>query len=265
MVGLVFRHRVEIDPAGILCRAQTGNLAALSRILDADPGSVNDIDFEHGRSALGFALESGQVDSMRLLLKAGANPDLENDRGLTTKQELFISIQSRRFPAELCAAMDKLLPLSIVLNDMSKLSVLRKSVLGLTPIGLSSLLQAKDPQILSQLDEKDDFGITPLLWAVRRGDRDARLQLLAAGADPNVQPERGSTPFMMAMAKPSAVCAQALIDAGADIHAVNAAGENTLSHAVYSGNLDMVKLLIAKGVDPDRPDRGGSTALNAHS
>jgi ankyrin repeat protein len=46
----------------------------------------------------------------------------------------------------------------------------------------------------SNLDELDDFGNSPLHWAVIGGYEDIVLELLEAGADPNVISSDGITP-----------------------------------------------------------------------
>jgi ankyrin repeat protein len=40
----------------------------------------------------------------------------------------------------------------------------------------------------AELDEFDDFRVTPLLWAIMRGDIAAVRMLLESGADPNTRP-----------------------------------------------------------------------------
>ena len=48
------------------------------------------------------------------------------------------------------------------------------------------------------LDEFDNFRMTPLLWAIMRGDIDAVKILLENGADPNVRPNPSDSPLWSA-------------------------------------------------------------------
>jgi ankyrin repeat protein len=48
---------------------------------------------------------------------------------------------------------------------------------------------------MNPLDEWDDLGMTQLLYAVVRGDREEVKSLLERGADPNRPNQRGDTPL----------------------------------------------------------------------
>jgi ankyrin repeat protein len=50
----------------------------------------------------------------------------------------------------------------------------------------------------ADLDEFDDFRMTPLLWAIMRGDISAVKILLESGADPNVRPNPDDSPLWSA-------------------------------------------------------------------
>ena len=51
------------------------------------------------------------------------------------------------------------------------------------------MLSGADP------NEFDDYRMTPLLWAIMRGDIDAVRLLLENGADPNVRPNQTDSPL----------------------------------------------------------------------
>ena len=79
------------------------------------------------------------------------------------------------------------------------------------------LRQRHDP------NERDRYGLTPLMWAARAGAVDAMTALLDAGADPNA---RGG-----------------------------ANDWTPLLHAIHKGRAAAVRLLLDRGVDPE-PTRG---------
>lgn len=84
--------------------------------------------------------------------------------------------------------------------------------------------------------------------------------LLALGLDPNARDDKGRTPLM---ARRSAEANRALIEAGADLHAVDAAGERALAHqadvlTVGTGygcpDLEALQVLIDAGAPLPTPD-----------
>ena len=50
----------------------------------------------------------------------------------------------------------------------------------------------------ADLNEFDDFRMTPLLWAIMRGDISAAKMLLGSGTDPNVRPNPSDSPLWSA-------------------------------------------------------------------
>lgn len=105
---------------------------------------------------------------------------------------------------------------------------------------------------------------TLLSFACGKADEsDASLEivrmLLAAGANPNL-------PFGMPLSAAvfrSVRVAEALLDAGADLHAVDGYGQPIWWYALGSGehNLRMIEMLIRRGVDLQGRNRVGLTAL----
>ena len=101
--------------------------------------------------------------------------------------------------------------------------------------------------------------------------------LLAAGADPNLTTDDGTTPLMVAAGlgprsyqpriprgerSPSAEEAvKALVEAGADVRAVNEADFTALHAATFRGLNEVVQYLVEQGSDIDARDYRGRTAF----
>ncbi len=71
------------------------------------------------------------------------------------------------------------------------------------------------------INEKDEFGATPLHDAIRAHATDAALVLIELGANPNAYSETYDNPLHCAIAVNDAVIVRALINAGADPHYTN--------------------------------------------
>jgi ankyrin repeat protein len=113
------------------------------------------------------------------------------------------------------------------------------------------------PQGVLQRDE-DDRSL--LHTAARRLQTDTVRWLIAAGADVDAiaQACRDTRPLHDAArhAKGNSAILAALLDAGADVNAVDAGGVGALHMAVRDRNVDAVALLLTHGADPDAEDHG---------
>ena len=103
-------------------------------------------------------------------------------------------------------------------------------------------------------------GETALHIVTQRRDLQWIQFLLQRGANPNVEDKRGITPLIIASNLGFADGIEALIKGGARIDVTNAAGETPLISAVHRRDTALVRLLLAKGANPDRNDNSGRSA-----
>jgi ankyrin repeat protein len=111
-------------------------------------------------------------------------------------------------------------------------------------------------------NERDEHGLTPLMWAARTGAVDAMQILLDSGADPNIRDIRnGWTALFHAIHKGQAGAVRLLLKRGVD---PNKAARTLRPLAMASADRDptIVELLLAYGADPKARGIGGSTALS---
>ena len=80
-------------------------------------------------------------------------------------------------------------------------------------------------------------------------------------ADANLRPD-GSTPLEWAVFKGDIEQAKKLLAAGADVKATNAYGVNAMQLAADASNTELVRLLLKAGADPNSPNPEGETALH---
>ncbi len=126
----------------------------------------------------------------------------------------------------------------------------------------------------AEIDAVNDFGATPLMWAI--GEPEKVRILVSAGANVNARSKMGRTPLYLAAAgdgssatvklllergakvEDAALVAAAaandlasirlLLDKGANVNAKDEAGRTLLMHAAGNGNLKVVELLLSKGL-----------------
>jgi uncharacterized protein len=93
-------------------------------------------------------------------------------------------------------------------------------------------------------------GVTPLMTCAKSGSVDAVKRLLEFGAAIEAkEPDQHQTALMWAAAEHQLKVVQALIDAHADLKAHSKAGFTAMHFAARQGDLEMVQLLLAAGVN----------------
>jgi len=105
-------------------------------------------------------------------------------------------------------------------------------------------------------------GDTPLLSAIARDRYAIVQQLIEAGADVNHKSlaYQKITPLIHAVGLGKEKLSVLLLDHGANIDAVDAAGKTALMHAAEKGRVSIVELLISRGANPALKDGRGRGA-----
>ncbi len=102
-----------------------------------------------------------------------------------------------------------------------------------------------------------EFGITPLMWAALNGQKEAAAILLEKGASPNGRSRDGNTALHAAAFLGRTGLVELLIQKGADIHAVNSAGEQPLGSAVADwGLVQYITGLLGITVEKPQVEQG---------
>jgi uncharacterized protein len=110
-------------------------------------------------------------------------------------------------------------------------------------------------------------GFTPLHFTVFFGHPEAARLLIERGADlearsTNREFALDASPLHSAVAARERDAIEVLLDAGADVNAVQHEGYTPLLEAAQSGESEIVELLLERGADPDARLKDGRTATD---
>lgn len=213
-------------PSLLWAAAVGGDVKIVERLLADSPQlSVND-GGDDNKTPLHGAAESGSMEIASLFIARGADINAKANS----------------------SAEDADRPLHVALKRGRK--------------AVAELLIAKGADV----NARNAHGETPLYLACQSGLLETARQLAAKGADVNATTSRhsGLTLFEWAIDQQNIEIVAALIDLGAPVDGA-AADDWPLFWAASNDRLDIFKLLLARGANPNRIDSAGNTLLHIAS
>jgi FOG: Ankyrin repeat len=141
---------------------------------------------------------------------------------------------------------------------------------GFSPLLLASSRDLTDfAQLLidhgADVNLKNDQGMTALHYAAGAGYMDMATLLVERGADVNARNSGNCTPLMTALGTMiNLEVARYLMPKTTDLSIKDVNGYSTLMYAVITGDLDLVKSIVDRGVEPDNWTVLLSEGKNAH-
>jgi ankyrin repeat protein len=235
--------------------SRQGSRGAIA-VLAAAPGIDVNLADPDGVTPLLYATLNGHFDAAADLLLAGADPNAADAFGRTV---LFSAIQMNRpdrEPRPPVRRDDSTTPLKLAALALSKGARVDSVITGRIPNRCTQGCQAAAIE-----------GATPLWRAARAGDVTAVRLLLEAGADPAVAARDGSTAAMMAAGiswrddrgiasqDESIEVLKLLLARGVNVNSVNAAGETALHGAAGRGAAAVIGFLVESGADLRAKDK----------
>ena len=236
----------------------------------ANPNLAN----KYGITPLLQASRTGADEVVQALLRAGADPALAHPEGETALMAASFagSLPTVRLLLEANADVNA------VDSYQKQTALMRAAAEGHTEV-IQALLDAKaDPNKKAHVTELEERkhadhatgGFTALMFAARNGHEAAIRALIKGGADPKLTNGDGATPTIIAIVNDRFDLAKTLVELGADpndgslyfavdMHdatsdmrardgsRLRADHDNTL------GALDLVKFLLDRGADPNKP------------
>ena len=268
--------------AGIVAFCLAAAIGALLRSRAAGKAEQDRMAQLAGPRELATAIQKNDVERVKQLLAAGADPNVAAPGGNAPVAEALLA--ERIEIARLLVGKGARIPqgprgdapslaqeciLKNLILSVSYLFSLHVPVDELTPKGFSPLVVAAANGYVEMVkmlvdhgmsvNTRDTRGGSPLLEASRTGNTEMVRLLIKLGADVNAHDRFGYAPLMWGVQNTD--IAAMLIDAGADINARSDTNKTPLHSAVSALNLQAVKLLVEKGADVNARDDRGVTPL----
>jgi uncharacterized protein len=126
---------------------------------------------------------------------------------------------------------------------------------------------ALEPVVSMYVNDRDADGRTPLIHAILASDADPQMVrfLIDHGADTNVH-DKGEawTPLHFAARDQNEAIIRVLLEAGAEVDALDAFNNTPLVRAVFnnSPNLSLVGLLLEYGADPHKKNNADASPVD---
>lgn len=109
------------------------------------------------------------------------------------------------------------------------------------------------------VEVKNNFGVTPLIWAANNNHLETMKALINRGADVEAKANNGRTPIMWAATWGHVAIAEHLLSVGAKIDTADKEGLTALLLAVMNNHVEMVRLLLKSGADTNVVTSQGGT------
>lgn len=184
-----------------------------------------------------LAVSAGTLDTVRLLLEAGAPLDDRDVRGFTP---LMVAIRmdegAKAKALRAAGSSEDGVEVALFLRAFSRNDVAGVKQALARGVSPNHALETGDP---------------PLLRAVQNGSRELVLALLDGGADLHRRHSAKGTALTQAAMSGNRELVELLLERGAD---VRHPAERAVVGAANHGRLEILRLLLARGADPDAGD-----------
>ncbi|WP_342263506.1 ankyrin repeat domain-containing protein [Spiroplasma endosymbiont of Clivina fossor] len=239
---------------------------------------IINILFDHGHNVnfqdplvnntyLHIAARNGQLELVKLLLERGANPNIQEKKGLTP---LYFAAESDKTEVVQELLTNK--------NSKNTIDINLSNNLGDTPLQIASFkghhkvveLLLKNHKI--DVNKKDYYGDNALIVAARNGKTNVVKELLKhSDIDVNFSNKEGNNALISATFKGNVETVNLLLieirklykdkEFKEFINKANNSSLTSLQYAAFDGNIELVKLLLSYGADINKATNDGWTPL----
>jgi ankyrin repeat protein len=263
MTGLLIRagarsnaaNRYGVTPLSLAAR--NGRADLIDLLLTSNAGvKTAESTLPEGQTLLMLAARTGKVDALKRLIAAGSDLNARETRTGTTAVVWAAS-------GNHADALRALAEAGADLDVRSKVTTYPHTQNGVLLSGLEEGVSYVGQTVLPR------GGWSAAMYAAREGATDAVRALADAGANLDLTDPEGTSALIVAIINGHWEAASALVDKGADVNLADIKGMTPLyaaidmhtlgdtfgrpypSAPVIEGSVGMIKLLLAKGADPD--------------
>lgn len=223
--------------------AEVGNYHGVAHCLRGDDGVHPDVLNSAGETALYIACVQGNSRVARVLLDAGADPNIRCRREKNTALVAACELGHYDLLRELIKRG----------ADTTVHNVCGQSILHEAAVSGSTRMTRELVRVGADLNTLNTAGWTPLSCCAedpKSGAETARI-LIEGGADCNIAAPVGHTALMFAAKKGNTPLVRALVDGGANVSHIDNEGWSPLLLAVQEGHKGVVRLLCRAGADTE--------------
>ena len=223
----------------------------------------------HGKTALFLACSYRRQEFVKILLEAGSNPNIADNKGDTClhatitggcskwiirtliENGAYVNATNKDNTTVLMKACGngKAGTINVLLDAGADPNI--TDVYGYTCLSYASYGKCSKDDLQAIIDSRVDVNATSkqnktaLIWACEKGNVHAINVLLNAGADPNIVDVNGETCLVKAIsARCNKQALQAIIDHGVDVNATSKLDQMALMVASRTGNVDAINALL---------------------
>lgn len=249
---------IQFSPHNFLWAVERNDKRAIDLFFKAkvNPNEVDAKDY----TPLMIMAERGDYDKVRLLVESGVNINYQNAKG---QSAIRLALDNKNVP------IYRFLRQAGAKNIINFFSAIKyadsQSIEELINerIPLKNVNEKIDPQLevfgdklRYKINQYDDEGATPLLWACMRGDVKTVELLLNNQADVNApEKKEGQTPLMVAASSAIDPVMVPLINYNANMNLRDKKGRTALFLAVVQNKPSAIGILLAGGADPNIGER----------
>ena len=207
---------------------QRGKLDVAKKLLEFKSASSLSIENNQNWHALNLAIQEGNLAMVRLLLENGADPNLKSTTGYSPLQQAILSKSNHADNSD-----DRTQIINLLLD------------------------KGADPQLVNSI------GNLLIMDAIQQEEKIAEILIKHSRVNVNYANKKGDTPLMLAIQLNKLNIAQLLLDAGADINALNRDKQSMLSIAI-SRKLpkETIAFLLKNNIDPNTKDKDGTAPIH---